>query len=155
MTPPNHGYPLRRVDRGSGQRSRSWAPVRAETSASSRTSNPLRTISGIRAPPWVRVMVCVRFGGSAPNRVTERPTHCHSSGLREASRKPRLLHHARVSADLPQQHRLPSASHLPERGHDFHTIQEVPGHKDIKATMNYSHVLDHGPMGVSSPADLL
>jgi transposase len=30
------------------------------------------------APLWVRVMVCVRFGGSAPNRVTDRPTHCHS-----------------------------------------------------------------------------
>jgi hypothetical protein len=25
-----------------------------------------------------RVMVCVRFCGSAPNRVTDRPTQCHS-----------------------------------------------------------------------------
>jgi hypothetical protein len=30
------------------------------------------------SPLWLRVMVCVRFGGCAPNRGTDRPTHCHS-----------------------------------------------------------------------------
>jgi hypothetical protein len=42
------------------------------------------------APLWVRVMVCVRFVGSAPNRVTDRPTHCNSRELMEANRQPRL-----------------------------------------------------------------
>ena len=63
-----------------------------------------RTISGIRAlavvtsmswpssmaPLWVRVMICVRFGSTAPNRVTDKPTHCHSRCLREPSHQPRL-----------------------------------------------------------------
>ena len=37
-----------------------------------------------------RVMVCVRFGGSAPNRLTGRPTHWHNRDLREVNHQPRL-----------------------------------------------------------------
>ena len=39
---------------------------------------PFMSWASSEAPLWVRVMVCVRFGGSSPNRVTDRPTHCHS-----------------------------------------------------------------------------
>jgi site-specific recombinase XerD len=48
------------------------------------------------------------------------------------------------------------ATHLIEHGYDVRTVQELPGQKDLRTTMVYTHVLNRsGGRGVRSPADAL
>ena len=46
------------------------------------------------------------------------------------------------------------ATRLPERGEDSRTFQELLRYRDIETNKIYSDMLNRGPMGVLSPADI-
>ncbi|MBM4128720.1 MAG: hypothetical protein FJ243_01225 [Nitrospira sp.] len=44
-------------------------------------------------------------------------------------------------------------THLLENGYDVRTIQQLLGHKNLYATMTYTHVATKNILGVRSPLD--
>ncbi|MFE4106679.1 integron integrase [Almyronema epifaneia] len=78
--------------------------------------------------------------------------HLHESGLQKAVKL--AVRQAGIQKRVGcHTFRHSFATHLLENGYDIRTIQELLGHKDVKTTMIYTHVLNRGGRGVRSPLD--
>ncbi|HAV76675.1 MAG TPA: integron integrase [Anaerolineae bacterium] len=78
--------------------------------------------------------------------------HADPSVLQKAIRSAAKL--AKVTKPVsPHTFRHSFATHLLQNGYDIRTVQELLGHKDVKTTMIYTHVLQRGGLAVKSPLD--
>ena len=87
-----------------------------------------------------------------PRSGAVRRHHLDESGLQKAVRQAARL--AGITKPVgPHTFRHSFATHLLENGYDIRTVQELLGHKDVKTTMIYTHVLNRGGRAVRSPLD--
>jgi integron integrase len=78
--------------------------------------------------------------------------HLHETLIQRAIKQ--AAHRAGIDKHVtPHTLRHSFATHLLQSGYDIRTIQELLGHKDVKTTMIYTHVLQRGGLAVKSPLD--
>ncbi|MGA9351364.1 MAG: integron integrase [Anaerolineae bacterium] len=100
---------------------------------------------------WQYVFPAQRLSVDPRSGVVRRH-HVDESGLQKAVREAARL--AGIPKPVsPHTFRHSFATHLLENGYDIRTVQKLLGHKDVKTTMIYTHVLQRGGLAVRSPLD--